>query len=138
MPCTRACKILSGGELVADFDSGSRTAVDERTRSAMLAGAHVTNELKENIMSAGVRVRSWRRASEMGTRVSTGSLGVKACLLGGAQGERGELIASRGLYNEEGCWPTLCKLVGSWSRSPDEPEAERNQLAWSMKMEVWL
>ena len=25
--------------------------------------------------------------------------------------------------------PTLHKLVGSWSRSPDEPKAERNQSA---------
>ena len=64
-------------------------------------------------------------------------LGVKACLSGGAQRELGELISSGGLDNEEGCWPTLCKLVGSWSRFPDEPEAGQNQSAWSMKMEVW-
>ena len=61
--------------------------------------------------------------------VSTRRLGVKACLPKGAQGERGELVSSRGLDNEEGCWPTLCKLVGSWSRFPDEPKAGRNQSA---------
>ena len=32
----------------------------------------------------------------------------------------GELVASLGLDYEEGCWPTLNKLVGSWSHSPDE------------------
>ena len=74
-------------------------------------------------MSAGVCVRSWGRASEVRVRVSAGRLGVKACLPGGAQGE---LVASRGLDNEEGCWPTLCKLVRSWSRFPDESEARRN------------
>ncbi|XP_059658869.1 F-box/LRR-repeat protein At3g59200-like [Cornus florida] len=31
-----------------------------------------------------------------------------------------ELVASRGLDYEEGSWPSLHKLVGSWSRSPDE------------------
>ena len=69
----------------------------------------------------GVRVRSWGRASEVRAGVSAGRLGVKACLPGGAQCENGELVASRGLDNEEGCWPTLRKLVGSWSRFPDEP-----------------
>ena len=33
----------------------------------------------------------------------------------------GELVSSLGLDYEEGCWPTLHKLVGSWSRSLDEP-----------------
>ena len=66
-----------------------------------------------------------------------GSFGVKACLPEGVQGERGELVSSRGVDNEEGCWPTLRKLVGSWSRFPNEPEAGQNQSAWSMKMEVW-
>ena len=28
-----------------------------------------------------------------------------------------------GLDYEKGCWPTLHKLDGSWSRSPDELEA---------------
>ena len=46
-------------------------------------------------MSAGVCVRSWRRASVVRVGVLAGRLGVKACLPGGAQGERGELIASR-------------------------------------------
>ena len=69
--------------------------------------------------------------------VSIRRLGVKACLPGGAQGERGELVASRGLDNEEGCWPTLRKLVGSWSCFPKEPKARRNQSAWSIEMEVW-
>ena len=81
------CKSLSGGEFVKDFDSVSGTVVDERTRSAMLAGAHVAYELKENIMFAGVRVRIWRRASEVHAGVSAWRLGVKACLPGGAQGE---------------------------------------------------
>ena len=58
--------------------------------------------------------------------VSARRLGVKACLPKGAQGERGELVSSRGLDNEEGCRPTLCKLVGSWSLFPDEPKAGRN------------
>ena len=83
-----------------DFDSVSRTAADERTRSAMLVGAHTAYELKENIMSTGRRVRSWGRATEVCTGVSARRLGVKACLPGGAQGERGELVASRGLDNE--------------------------------------
>ena len=34
-----------------------------------------------------------------------------------------ELVAGLGLNYEEGCWPTLHKLVWSWSLSPDEPEA---------------
>ena len=38
----------------------------------------------------------------------------------------GELVAGLGPDYEEGCWPTLHKLVGSWSRSPDEPKAGRN------------
>ena len=38
----------------------------------------------------------------------------------------GELVAGLGPDYEEGCRPTLHKLVGSWSRSPDEPKAERN------------
>ena len=42
-------------------------------------------------MSTGVRVRSWKRGSEVRTGVSAGCLGVKACLLGGAQGEHEEL-----------------------------------------------
>ena len=99
----RACKVLSEGEFVMDFDSGSGTAADERIRSAMLAGVHAAYELKENIMSAGVRVKSWGHASEVRAGVSTGRLGVKACLPGGAQGEHRELVTSRGLDNEEGC-----------------------------------
>ena len=55
--------------------------------------------------------------------MSAGRLGVKACLPGGAQGEHEEVVASRGLDNKEGCWPTLCKPVGSWSRFPNELEA---------------
>ena len=35
----------------------------------------------------------------------------------------GELVASLGLDYEERCWPTMHKLVGSWSYSPDELEA---------------
>ena len=104
-----------------DFDSGSGTAADELTRSAMLAGAHTSYELKENIMSASVPVMSWGRDSEVRAGVSVGRFGVKECLPGGAQGERRELFANRGLDNEEGCWPTLRKLVGSWSHFPDEP-----------------
>ncbi|KAL6180260.1 hypothetical protein ACLB2K_046924 [Fragaria x ananassa] len=41
--------------------------------------------------------------------------------------EFGELVASRGLNAEEGTRPSLHKLVGIWSRSPDEPKAGRNQ-----------
>ena len=41
----------------------------------------------------------------------------------------GELVTGLGPDYEEGCWPTLHKLVGSWSRSPDEPKARRNQSA---------
>ena len=40
-----------------------------------------------------------------------------------------ELVAGRGPDFEEGFWPTLHKLVGSWSHSPDEPEAWQNQSA---------
>lgn len=39
------------------------------------------------------------------------------------------LVAGRGLDYEEGSWPSLHKLVGSWSRSPDETKAGRNQSA---------
>ena len=137
MPCTRVYKILSGGEFVKDFNSRFEVAVDERTRSAMLSGAHAKYELKKNIMCAGVRVKSGRRASEVRVGVSIGRLGVKACLPGGAQGERRELVASRGLNNKERCWPTLRKLVRSWSHFPNEPEAGRNQSTWSLKIEVW-
>ena len=38
----------------------------------------------------------------------------------------GELVASLGLDYEEGCWPTLHKLVGSEIRSPDKLGARRN------------
>ena len=41
----------------------------------------------------------------------------------------GELVAGLGPDYEEGCWPTLHKLVGSWSRSPDETKAGRNKSA---------
>ena len=41
----------------------------------------------------------------------------------------GELVTGLGPDYEEGCWPTLHKLVKSWSRSPDEPKAGRNQSA---------
>ena len=37
-----------------------------------------------------------------------------------------ELVSSLGLDYKEGCWPTLYKLVETWSRSPDELEAGRN------------
>ena len=96
-----------------DFDSGSETVADKCSRSAILASAHAAYELKDNIMFAGVCVRSWRNASEVHVGVSAGHLGVKTCLPGGAQGERGELVSSRGLNDEEGCWPTLHKLVKS-------------------------
>ena len=46
-----------------------------------------------------------------------------------------ELVASLGLDYEEGCWPTLHKLVGSSSSFPDEPEARRNKS--SLRHEVW-
>ena len=39
----------------------------------------------------------------------------------------GELVACLRPDYEEGCRPTLNKLVGSWSRSPDESKARRNQ-----------
>ena len=87
-------------------------------------------------MSMGVRVRSWKSALEVRVIVSTIRLRVEACLPKGSRGERRELVASLGLYYEEGCWPTIHKVVRTWSRFPDEPEAWRNQLTWSMKMEV--
>ena len=40
-----------------------------------------------------------------------------------------ELVTSLELDYKEGWWPTLHKLVESWSHSPDEPKARRNQLA---------
>ena len=46
MPCMRVCKILSEGEFLTDFYSRSRTTVDEHRRSAKLAGAHATYEVK--------------------------------------------------------------------------------------------
>ena len=60
----------------------------------MLAGAHAAYELKENTRSTGHVCQEWRRVSEVRVGVSIGCLEVKACLPGGAQGERGELIAS--------------------------------------------
>ena len=60
-------------KFVTDFNSGSGTVVDERTRSVMLAGEHATYELKENIMFAGVHVRSGRRSSEL-RKARAGSL----------------------------------------------------------------
>ena len=39
----------------------------------------------------------------------------------------GELVADLGPDYEEECWPTLHKLIGSWSRSPDELKIRRNQ-----------
>ena len=45
MSCTRACKILSGGEFVIDFYSRSRTAKDEHMRSVILVGAHAAYEV---------------------------------------------------------------------------------------------
>ena len=45
-PCMRACKILTEGEFVMNFYSRSKTATDERTRSAILAGAHVAYEVR--------------------------------------------------------------------------------------------
>ena len=45
----------------------------------MLAGVHTTYELKENIMSVSVHVRSWRRSSKVRVGVSAGRLEVKAC-----------------------------------------------------------
>ena len=77
--------------------------MDERTRSAMLAGAHTTYELKDNIMYEGMHVRSWRRASEVHVGVCAGRLGVKICLPRGGQGEHRELVPSQGLDDEEGC-----------------------------------
>ena len=41
----------------------------------------------------------------------------------------GELVASLRLDYKEGCWPTLHKLVGGWSCSPNEPKAGLNQSA---------
>ena len=48
----------------------------------------------------------------------------------------GELVAGLGPDYEEGCRPTLHKLVGSWSRSPDEPKAGRNQSV-CLKQYAW-
>ncbi|KAG2304849.1 hypothetical protein Bca4012_063994 [Brassica carinata] len=42
--------------------------------------------------------------------------------------EFGISVADRGSDFEEGTRPSLHKLVGYWSRTPDEPEAGRNQL----------
>ena len=53
------------GRLVTDFYSGSGTTADEPTKSAMLAGAHAAYELKKNIMSTGVCVGIWGRASKL-------------------------------------------------------------------------
>ena len=39
----------------------------------------------------------------------------------------GELIVGLGPDNEEGCRPTLHKLVRSWSRSPEKPKAGQNK-----------
>ena len=46
-----------------------------------------------------------------------------------------KLVIGLRLDYEEGCWPTLHKLVKSWSHSPDEPKAGRNQS--TLRHEVW-
>ncbi|KAL6133924.1 hypothetical protein ACLB2K_066157 [Fragaria x ananassa] len=52
--------------------------------------------------------------------------------------ESGELVAGRGLNAEEGTRPSLHKLVGVWSRSPDEPKAGRNQsLSRLIRLAPW-
>ncbi|KAL6190477.1 hypothetical protein ACLB2K_036874 [Fragaria x ananassa] len=52
--------------------------------------------------------------------------------------EFGELVAGRGLNAEEGTRPSLHKLVGVWSRSPDEPKAGRNQsLSRLIRLAPW-
>ena len=40
-----------------------------------------------------------------------------------------EIVAGLGPDYKEGYWPTLHKLVESWSRSLDEPKARQNQSA---------
>ena len=45
--------------------------------------------------------------------------GVEACLPGWAREECKELVASLGLDYEKWSWPTLHKLIESWSRFPD-------------------
>ncbi|KAL6180257.1 hypothetical protein ACLB2K_046922 [Fragaria x ananassa] len=50
----------------------------------------------------------------------------------------GELVAGRGLNAKEGTRPSLRKLVGVWSRSPDEPKAGRNQsLSRLIRLAPW-
>ncbi|KAL6181229.1 hypothetical protein ACLB2K_047884 [Fragaria x ananassa] len=52
--------------------------------------------------------------------------------------EFGELVAGRGLNAEEGTRPSLHKLVGVWSQSPDEPKAGRNQsLSRLIRLAPW-
>ena len=68
----------------------------------MLVSAHAEYELKKNIMSAGVCVGSWGHTSEVRAGVLAGRLGVKACLPGGAQGERGSLSLVEDLTMKKG------------------------------------
>ena len=96
-------------------------AADKRTRSAMLAGAHAAYELKENIIVCG------HKCQELEVRFGGARRSVGRTLRSQRMPTRrsarrcGDLVASRGLDNEEGCWSTLRKLIGSWSRFPDEP-----------------
>ena len=84
----------------------------------MLAGAHATYELKENIMYEGMRARSWRRALEVHVGVSAGRLGVKRCL----PKERKAGIGSLSLVKDTRVLAYHSKLVGSRSRFPNESE----------------
>ena len=104
MLCTRACKILRGEEFVTDFDSGSRTAAHERTRSAMLVGVHAAYEL--------------RRIPCLRACVSGVGSAVQRC----AQECRQDAWESRHAYSGERKASTR-----SWSCFPDELEAGRNQ-----------
>ena len=67
--------------LVTEFYYGFETAANERTRSVMLASAHAVYEVRRiSCIYKSMRVSSWRCDSKVHVGISTGRLGIKACL----------------------------------------------------------
>ena len=67
--------------LVTEFYYGFETAGNEHTRSVMLASAHGMYEVRRILcIYTSMRVSSWRCDSKVHAGISTGPLGIKACL----------------------------------------------------------
>ena len=67
--------------LVTEFYYGFETATNERTGSVILASAHGMYEVRRiSCIYTSMRVSSWRCDSKVHAGISTGRLGIKACL----------------------------------------------------------